>query len=76
MIITEDDVKTITDLLMGGDSTNIVGELNELQLSAISEVIDGIGSSAHPGFHVRKGYSISPPDVFNIDLANKIPDTF
>ena len=39
LIIKEDDVKIITDLLMGGDGTNLEGELNELQLSAISEVI-------------------------------------
>ncbi|HHZ13084.1 MAG: flagellar motor switch phosphatase FliY [Caldicoprobacterales bacterium] len=78
LIITEDDVKTITDLLMGGDGTNIVGELNELQLSAISEVMNQmIGSSATSlASMLGKDISISPPDVFNIDLANKIPDTF
>ena len=37
LILTEHDVKVITDLMMGGDGTNIEGELGELHLSAISE---------------------------------------
>jgi flagellar motor switch protein FliN/FliY len=78
LIITEDDVKTITDLLMGGDGTNIVGDLNELRLSAISEVMNQmIGSSATSMASMfGKDINISPPEVFNMDLTNKIPDTF
>jgi len=78
LIITEDDVKTITDLLMGGDGTNIVGDLNELHLSAISEVMNQmIGSSATSMASMfGKDINISPPEVFNMDLTNKIPDTF
>ena len=39
-VIDEDDVKIITDLMMGGDGTNIDGELGELHLSAISEAMN------------------------------------
>lgn len=78
LIINEDDVKVITDLLMGGDGMNIQGELNELQLSAISEVMNQmIGSSSTSlASMFGKDISISPPDAFNMDFANKIPDTF
>ena len=37
LVLKEHDVKVITDLMMGGDGTNIDGELTELHLSAISE---------------------------------------
>ena len=39
LILKEHDVKVITDLMMGGDGTNIDGELGELHLSAISEAM-------------------------------------
>ena len=35
LILKEQDVKVITDLMMGGDGTNTDGELGELHLSAI-----------------------------------------
>ena len=47
LILKEADVKIITDLMMGGDGTNIDGELGELHLSAISEAMNQMmGSSA------------------------------
>jgi flagellar motor switch protein FliN/FliY len=47
LILNERDVKIITDLMMGGDGTNIDGELGELHLSAISEAMNQMmGSSA------------------------------
>ncbi|MBR4965981.1 MAG: chemotaxis protein CheC, partial [Lachnospiraceae bacterium] len=39
LILKEHDVKVITDLMMGGDGSNIDVELGELQLSAISEAM-------------------------------------
>ena len=36
LILKEDDVKVITDLMMGGDGSNTDGSLSELHLSAIS----------------------------------------
>ena len=47
LILHEKDVKIITDLMMGGDGTNISSELNDLHLSAISEAMNQmIGSSS------------------------------
>ena len=47
LVLKEQDVKVITDLMMGGDGTNTEGELGELHLSAISEAMNQMmGSSA------------------------------
>ena len=47
LVLKENDVKIITDLMMGGDGTNTDGELGELHLSAISEAMNQMmGSSA------------------------------
>lgn len=40
LILREDDVKVITDLMMGGDGSNLVEELSELHLSAICEAMN------------------------------------
>ena len=47
LVLKEKDVKIITDLMMGGDGTNINGEIGEQHLSAISEAMNQMmGSSA------------------------------
>ncbi|NLI60959.1 MAG: flagellar motor switch phosphatase FliY [Clostridiales bacterium] len=76
LIINQDDVKVITDLLMGGDGTNTEGELTELQLSAISEVMNQmIGSAATSlASMFSKEIGISPPNAFVIDFANQRPN--
>lgn len=76
LIITEEDVKIITDLLMGGDGRNIDGELTELELSAISEVMNQmIGSSATSlASMFGKDIGISPPNAFIMDFANRAPN--
>lgn len=65
LILKEDDVKIITDLMMGGDGTNIEGELGELHLSAISEAMNQMmGSSATSlSSMLGKKIDISPPDA-------------
>ena len=77
LIIKEDDVKVITDLLMGGDGTNIEGELNELQLSAISEVMNQMMGSAATSLASMfgKDIGISPPNVFTIDFEQEKPNS-
>ncbi len=47
LVLKEHDVKVITDLMMGGDGTNIDGELSELHLSAISEAMNQKIGRAH-----------------------------
>lgn len=63
LILKEKDVKIITDLMMGGDGTNIEGELGELHLSAISEAMNQMmGSSATSlSQMLGKMIDISPP---------------
>ncbi len=72
LILREHDVKVITDLMMGGDGTNIEGELGELHLSAISEAMNQMmGSSATSlSQMLGKTIDISPPSANLIDLEN------
>ena len=70
LILKEADVKIITDLMMGGDGTNIEGELGELHLSAISEAMNQMmGSSATSlSSMLGKTIDISPPEASLIDI--------
>ncbi len=70
LILKETDVKIITDLMMGGDGTNLEGELGELHLSAISEAMNQMmGSSATSlSSMLGKMIDISPPEANLIDL--------
>ncbi len=63
MILDAKDVKVITDLMLGGDGTNIEGELTEMHLSAISEAMNQmIGSSSTSlSEMLGKMIDISPP---------------
>ena len=72
LILTEHDVKVITDLMMGGDGTNTEGELGELHLSAISEAMNQMmGSSATSlSQMLSKMIDISPPVANLVDLAD------
>ena len=73
LVLKESDVKIITDLMMGGDGTNIEGELGELHLSAISEAMNQMmGSSATSlSSMLNKMIDISPPTSDLIDLASE-----
>ena len=46
LILDENDVKIITNLMMGGDGTDLDPELSELHLSAISEAMNQMMGSA------------------------------
>ncbi len=72
LILREADVKRITDLMMGGDGTNIEGELGELHLSAISEAMNQMmGSSATSlSSMLGKMIDISPPQASLVDLTD------
>lgn len=71
LVLREDDVKIITDLMMGGDGTNIEGEVGEIHLSAISEAMNQMmGSSATSlSSMLNKMIDISPPSSTLTDLA-------
>ncbi|MBO4462451.1 MAG: flagellar motor switch phosphatase FliY [Lachnospiraceae bacterium] len=72
LVLKEQDVKVITDLMMGGDGTNTDGELGELHLSAISEAMNQMmGSSATSlSSMLNKMIDISPPTADLIDLQS------
>lgn len=71
LVLKENDVKIITDLMMGGDGTNTDGELGELHLSAISEAMNQMMGSAATSLSTMLGtvIDISPP---NADLLNLV----
>ena len=73
LVLKEHDVKVITDLMMGGDGTNIEGELNDLHLSAISEAMNQMmgSSSTSLSSMLGKTIDISPPEASLVDLQTK-----
>ena len=71
LVLRETDVKIITDLMMGGDRTNIEGELGELHLSAISEAMNQMMGSAATSLSTMLGtmIDISPPSAELLNLV-------
>jgi flagellar motor switch protein FliN/FliY len=67
------DAKTIADLMLGGDGTNTLDELNDLHLSAVGEAMNqmmgGAATSMSQIFGQR--IDISPPKVQVVDLSSK-----
>lgn len=76
LILKEQDVKIITDLMMGGDGTNTEGELSELHLSAISEAMNQMMGSAATSLSsmLERKVDISPPSASLVDLNDTIED--
>lgn len=76
LILKESDVKIITDLMMGGDGTNLADELSELHLSAISEAMNQMMGSASTSLSsmLNKKVDISPPVASLIDLNDTIDE--
>lgn len=74
LILKESDVKIITDLMLGGDGTNVTGELSELHLSAISEAMNQMMGSASTSISamLEKRVDISPPISTLVDLNESI----
>ncbi|MCQ2517384.1 MAG: flagellar motor switch phosphatase FliY [Lachnospiraceae bacterium] len=87
LMLKEQDVKIITDLMMGGDGTNVEGDLSDIHLSAISEAMNQMmGSSATSlSSMLGKKIDISPPQASLVDIeelnkavsiADFLKDTF
>ncbi|MBE5941092.1 MAG: flagellar motor switch phosphatase FliY [Lachnospiraceae bacterium] len=74
LILQEDDVKVITDLMMGGDGTNLVDELSDLHLSAICEAMNQMMGSSATSLSSMLGQKIdiSPPSAELVDLMDEI----
>ncbi len=75
LILNERDVKIITDLMMGGDGSNIDGDLGEMHLSAISEAMNQMmGSSATSlSSMMEMKIDISPP-IASLVKVNELTD--
>lgn len=73
LILKEQDVKVITDLMMGGDGSNVADELSELHLSAISEAMNQMMGSAATSMSslLEKKVDISPPSASLVDLNDE-----
>ena len=71
LVLKEHDVKVITDLMMGGDGTNVDGEISELHLSAISEAMNQMMGSAATSLStlLQTVIDISPPESSLFDLT-------
>jgi flagellar motor switch protein FliN/FliY len=74
LVLKENDVKIITDLMMGGEGVISEGSLTELHLSAISEAMNQMmGSSATSlSSMLNKTIDISPPDSELIDMTQTV----
>lgn len=76
LVLKEHDVKVITDLMMGGDGTNVDGEISELHLSAIAEAMNQMmGSSATSlSSMLGKTIDISPPEASLVNVRTQEPN--
>ena len=72
LVLRENDVKIITDLMMGGDGSNTDGEITELHLSAISEAMNQMMGSAATSMSsmLNTMIDISPPSSTLMDLQD------
>lgn len=72
LILKESDVKIITDLMMGGDGTNVDNELGEIHLSAICEAMNQMMGSSATSLSSMLGrmIDISPPEANLVDMGN------
>ncbi|WP_026476011.1 flagellar motor switch phosphatase FliY [Alkaliphilus transvaalensis] len=73
LILQEDDVKIITDLMMGGSGSISPDPLSELHLSAISEAMNQMVGSASTSLSemFSKKIDIYPPRVFSMDFNSE-----
>lgn len=76
LVLKENDVKVITDLMMGGDGTNTDGELGDLHLSAICEAMNQMMGSAATSMSsmINEMVDISPPTATRVDFGEEFAD--
>lgn len=76
LFLKEEDVKVITDLMMGGTGTNTSGEITDLHLSAIGEAMNQMMGSSCTSLSSMLGrkIDISPPKAFkyNFEESNQL----
>jgi flagellar motor switch protein FliN/FliY len=81
LVIKTADAQVIADLMLGGDGTNPIVELNEIHISAVQEAMNQMmGSSATSMSTIFNRFvNISPPGIDIMDLstgegASRLPD--
>ncbi len=69
LILKENDVKVITDLMMGGEGLNTSEELTDLHISAIGEALNQMSGSAATSMSTMFGKRIDilPPKAFRLN---------
>lgn len=74
LILKTNDVKVITDLMMGGDGKNVDRELNDMDFSAISEAMNQmVGSSSTSLSEMfNQKIDIDPPRAFKIEFDKDV----
>lgn len=74
LMLKENDVKVIMDLMMGGAGTAAPGELNEMHLSCVSEVMNQMmGASAISLTEmIRKTVDINPPKATLVNAREDV----
>jgi len=72
LVLREHDVKVITNLMMGGDGTQLDDEIGEIHLSAISEAMNQMMGSAATSLSsmLNRMVDISPPTSDLIDMKD------
>ncbi len=78
LFLQEEDVKIITNLMMGGDGTNIDEELNEMHLSAISEAMNQMVGSSSTSLSQMfdKKIDIAPPESKRVLVSDASPSNY
>ena len=74
LILKENDVKIITDLMMGGDGTTEIAELTEIHMSAICEAMNQMmgSSSTSMSSMLNRKIDISPPTAELVKDSSEI----
>lgn len=75
-ILQEEDVKVITDLMLGGDGSNteaLGDELSDLHMSALCEAMNQMSGAAATSLYtmLNKKVDISPPKASLVDLRDE-----
>jgi len=72
LILKDHDVKVMTDLMMGGDGSNVAGDITDLHLSAASEAMNQMMGTSATSLSSMLGIAtdISTPVVSQIDVES------
>ena len=76
LVLKEDDVRIITDLMMGGTEVDIDEEISDFHLSAISEAMNQMVGSSCTSLSTmfKKNINISPPKAYVIRFEDGLPE--